>query len=361
MSKIKVLIVDDSAFMRKAIENMIIKDRTIEVVGEARNGQEAIDLTDKLGPDVVTLDIAMPIMDGVEALKVIMNKFPRPVIMVSSLTTEGAEATMDALDLGAVDFITKDKSFASFGILKIEEDLISKIKYFGMKFISSKNVIPHRESEYIKPSHNYLDNKKPREPLPDKTEGCDINIVSIGTSTGGPMALQHVIPKLPKDFNIPVLVVQHMPPNFTKSLAERLNSLSHLIVVEAKGKELIEPGLVFIAKGGLHLKVRKIGKHYYTELTHEPTNMLFSPSVDVMFTSVANNYANSAVAIIMTGMGKDGLRGCHSLKDRGGIILAQDEESCVVYGMPRVVVEADIADGIVPLDKLADKIVSYST
>lgn len=352
MNKIKVLVVDDSAFMRKAIENMLTKDPGIEIVGIARNGKDALEKIKELDPDILTLDIEMPIMDGLEALKVIMKDHPRPVIMVSSLTTEGAEATLRALELGAVDFIAKDKSFASFGILKIEEQLIKTVKHFAKRKAFRRPLMPSR-SKIVRPT----------VPQPTRSAasvrrvtGRAKRIVVIGTSTGGPQSLQRVIPKLTTALNKPVLVVQHMPPNFTKSLAQRLNALSSLTVIEAQGKEKLEPNVVYIAKGGFHLKLRKMGSNYYTELSEEPSEVLHIPSVDVMVQSVAETFGGDALGVIMTGMGSDGQKGLSMLKSRGGHVIAQDEESCIVYGMPRSVVEAGIADDIVPLDNIADLI-----
>lgn len=363
-NKITVLIVDDSAFMRKAIENMITKDSDITVVGHARNGKEAIELTAKLNPDVITLDIAMPVMDGLEALKIIMKEHPRPVIVVSSLTTEGAQETIDALELGAVDFITKDKSYASFGILKIEDDLIYKIKYFGSKRVKDKIYKQHIsrqiESNVVKKEgieNIYTGSETVRGK--ESKSISHIEVIGIGTSTGGPQALQRVIPKLPENIDRPVLVVQHMPPNFTKSLADRLNTLSKLTVIEAQGKEQLEKNVVYIAKGGLHMKIRKVGPHFYTELTHEPTNLLYIPSVDVLFTSIANNFEQYSLGVIMTGMGKDGLLGCQLIKQKNGVVLAQNENTCIVYGMPKAVVENNLADKVLPVENIADEIIKY--
>ncbi len=351
MNKIKVLVVDDSAFMRKAIENMLKKDSDIEVIGNARNGKEALDKIKELNPDVVTLDIEMPVMDGLEALKHIMKEMPRPVIMVSSLTTEGAEATLKALELGAVDFIAKDKSFASFGIMKIEDQLIRTVKHFARRRAFSKPSMQHKTTTH-QTQHKTV--------IPPKTTKSNVNspkkIIAIGTSTGGPQSLQKVIPRLDKSLNKPVLIVQHMPPNFTKSLAQRLNSLSSLTVIEAQGKEKLEPNVVYVAKGGFHLKLRRMGSNYYIELTDQPSNVLHIPSVDEMVSSVADSFGNAALGVIMTGMGSDGLKGLTKLKSKGGYIVAQDEKSCIVYGMPRAVVEAGIADEIVPLEKIAESI-----
>lgn len=348
---IKVLVVDDSAFMRKAIENMLKKEPNIEVIGFARNGVEAIDMVQKLKPDIVTLDIEMPQMDGLTALRKILEIAPIPVIMVSSLTTEGAEATLRALEIGAVDFIPKDKSFASLGIMKIEDQLIEKIKTFAGRRVIAKAPISKPTIQTPPPST-----------VPPKRTGAfngNKKVVAIGTSTGGPQSLQRVIPKLTKDLNRPIFVVQHMPPNFTKSLATRLNSMSQLEVIEVEGKEKVEPNVVYIAKGGFHLKIKKVGTNYYIETSTEPSNILHIPSVDVMTASVAENYGSDALGVIMTGMGSDGLIGLKKLKEKGGAVIAQDRDSCVVYGMPRAVVEAGIADDVVPLDDIASYIMKY--
>lgn len=349
-NKITVLVVDDSAFMRKAIEGMLLKDPEISVVGTAINGIDAIEKVRTLKPDVVTLDIEMPRMDGLTALEKIMAENPLPVIMVSSLTTEGAEATLKALDLGAVDFIPKDKSFASFGVLKIEDELREKVKNFGRRkaFFSRMR----RPSVSTTPAAPIISRPAPKITTKKK-------LVIIGTSTGGPQSLQKVIPMLPADLGVPVLIVQHMPPNFTKSLAQRLDSLSKVTVVEAQGKEQLEPNTVYIAKGGIHLKLKKVGMHYYTELSSDPTNSLHIPSVDVTAASVAENVGKDALGVIMTGMGSDGMKGLQLLKLKGGSVVAQNEASCVVYGMPRAVVEAKIADEVVPLEEIYQRIVAY--
>ncbi|MGA1861743.1 chemotaxis response regulator protein-glutamate methylesterase [Deferribacter thermophilus] len=354
MNKIKVLIVDDSAFMRKAIEGMLKKDPEIEIAGFARNGKEAVELVESLRPDIITLDIEMPVMNGLEALEIIMKRFPTPTIMVSSLTTEGAEATLKALELGAVDFIPKDKSFATLSIMKIEKDLIEKIKLFAKK----KTLGFLKSEKSFKTTLSIKETKESHVPR-SVVRRIPINMVLIGTSTGGPQSLQRVIPKLPADLNKPVLVVQHMPPNFTKSLADRLNGLSKLTVIEAQGKEKIEPNVVYIAKGGFHLKVRKIGSNYYTEVSVEPKNVLHVPSVDVMVESAVEYIGGNGLGVIMTGMGSDGKIGLQKLKEKGGVVIAQDKDSCVVYGMPRAVVEANLADEVVPLDKIAERISAY--
>lgn len=365
MHKIKVLIVDDSAFMRKAIESMISKDPEIEIVGQGRNGLEAVEMARTLKPDVMTLDIEMPRMDGLTALEKIMRETPLPVIMVSSLTTEGAESTLKALDLGAVDFIPKEKSFASFGVLNIEDDLRNKIKQFARR----KNLLSRlRPSSFTRPAPtarplgSSLGVAAPSAPAAQTkiiSRPGHKKMVIIGTSTGGPQSLQKVIPRLPADIGVPIVVVQHMPPNFTLSLAQRLNTLSKLTVIEAQGNEKLEPNTVYIAKGGQHLRIKRVGSHYVTELNPDAAGHLHVPSVDVTVASIAETVGGDALGVIMTGMGADGKKGLHLLKLKGGTVVAQDEDSCIVYGMPRAVVEAGIADEIVPLDDIFNRIIFH--
>ena len=374
MNKIKVLIVDDSIFMRKALESLLSGEPDIEIVGLAKNGKEGVEMAEQFHPDVITMDIEMPTMDGITALELIMKKNPTPVIMVSSLTKEGADATLKALDLGAVDFMTKDSQ--SFGGADIERGLKDKIR----KFAKNKNVVrllTHSapfQSQQV-PSYKLsgtFATQTPHVSTPfahsaqggntDGSKRVVINktgikrVVALGTSTGGPQSLQRVIPLLPADLGVPVVVTQHMPPNFTQSLASRLNTLSKVEVVEAQGKEKLEPNVVYIAKGGYHLKFKKVGPSVYTELSTEPSNVFNIPGVDVMVDSIAELYGKECLGVIMTGMGSDGCKGLTNLKRMGGTIIAQNEPSCIVYGMPRAVVEAGIADEIVPLDEIAARI-----
>lgn len=374
MNKIKVLIVDDSIFMRKALESLLSGEPDIEIVGLAKNGKEGVEMAEQFHPDVITMDIEMPTMDGITALELIMKKNPTPVIMVSSLTKEGADATLKALDLGAVDFMTKDSQ--SFGGADIERGLKDKIRKFA-KNKSIVRLLTHSapsQSQQV-PSYKLsgtFATQAPHVSTPfahsaqggntDGSKRVVINktgikrVVALGTSTGGPQSLQRVIPLLPADLGVPVVVTQHMPPNFTQSLASRLNTLSKVEVVEAQGKEKLEPNVVYIAKGGYHLKFKKVGPSVYTELSTEPSNVFNIPGVDVMVDSIAELYGKECLGVIMTGMGSDGCKGLTNLKRMGGTIIAQNEPSCIVYGMPRAVVEAGIADEIVPLDEIAARI-----
>ncbi len=379
MNKIKILIVDDSIFMRKALETLLSGEADMEIVGMAKNGLEAVEMNEKFKPDIITMDIEMPTMDGITALEHIMKSNPTPVIMVSSITKEGADATLRALDMGAVDFMTKDSQ--SFGGADIERGLKEKIRKFA-KNKSMMNLITH--SHQPAPAQSTpvfkLQNTAPQAaPAAHQTTGgiatpfahaghadgskrVIINktgvkrVVALGTSTGGPQSLQKVIPLLPADLGVPVVITQHMPPNFTQSLAARLNTLSKLEVVEAQGKEKLEPNVVYIAKGGYHLTFKKVGASVYTDLSTEPSNVFNIPGVDVMVESIADIYGKECLGVIMTGMGSDGCKGLQSLKNMGGTIIAQNEPSCIVYGMPRAVVDAGIADEIVPLDEIAARI-----
>ena len=370
MNKIKVLIVDDSIFMRKALETLLSGEPDIEIVGMAKNGLEAIEMAEQFKPDIITMDIEMPTMDGITALERIMKSNPTPVIMVSSLTKEGADATLKALDLGAVDFMTKDSQ--SFGGTDIEKGLKDKIRKFAknkslVKLLTTSSTFNSNSNQSFRIPGTHSHPASVSTPFAhssnvDGSKRVVINktgikrVVALGTSTGGPQSLQKVIPLLPADLGVPVVVTQHMPPNFTQSLATRLNTLSKVEVVEAQGKEKLEPNVVYIAKGGYHLKFQKVGASVYTELSTEPSNVFNIPGVDVMVDSIAEIYGKECLGVIMTGMGSDGCKGLKNLKNMGGTIIAQNEPSCIVYGMPRAVVDAGIADEIVPLEEIAARI-----
>ncbi len=336
---VRVLVVDDSAFMRKAISMMIEDDPGIEVVGTARDGIDAIEKVRSLSPDLVTLDVEMPRMDGITALKKIMSEHPLPVLMVSSLTVDGARATIDALSAGAVDFIPKQLSYVSLDITKIKDDLIAKIKAIAKR---RTRIFSRPLTNRITPS-----DKPPRIRMPGA------QIVTIGISTGGPFSLQRVVPLLPVNFPVPVAIVQHMPAHFTKSLAERLDSISRLEVCEAEDGMELSGGKVYIAPGGLHMKFRRSGGSARITVSHDPGDTLHRPSVDVMFSSAFELFGGNVLAAVMTGMGHDGVEGARLIRRAGGKVIAQNEDSCVVYGMPRSIVEADLADAIVPLENIA--------
>lgn len=337
---ISVLVVDDSAFMRKAISMMLERDPEVRVLDTARDGERAIEKVKQLQPDVVTMDIEMPRMDGLTALQRIMDEDPRPVLMISSLTKEGADATVKAMEAGAVGFIPKQHSRVSLEITKIEQKLSDKIKSAAR---SNVRVLQRGR------------NRAPRSgsPAPASFSFRQAQLIAIGVSTGGPFALQKVVPALPEDLPVPVVVVQHMPPRFTRSLAERLDTLSALRVVEAEDGMPLVPGMLFIAPGGHHLTFRSGPNEPIIGTPEEPTDTLHRPSVDVMFQSADRLYPGRVLGAIMTGMGKDGLEGAKAIKHSGGKIIAQDEATSVVYGMPRAVTDAGLADLVLPMEKIA--------
>ncbi|MDI1471798.1 MAG: chemotaxis response regulator protein-glutamate methylesterase [Thermodesulfovibrio sp.] len=348
---IKVLVVDDSAFMRKALTSMLQEDPEIKVIGTARDGVEAIQMIQDLKPDIVTMDVEMPRMDGITALREIMQKCPVPVIMVSSLTTEGAKVTLEALELGAVDFIPKNLAELSVNIVKIKGMLIEKIKTIGKRGIIKRRPIG-------KPAETKIETPKVEIPKVRVTTERKVGIVSIGTSTGGPKALQEIIPKLPKDFPVPIVIAQHMPPNFTKPFAERLDQLSQLSVKEAEEGEAIKPGIVYVAPGRGHMRLKRRGIETLVTISEDKEEFIYRPSVDALMLSVADCFPGRSLGVILTGMGNDGAKGCKKIKESGGRVFAQNEESCVVYGMPRAVIEAGIADKVVSLEEMAGEIIN---
>lgn len=356
--KIKVLVVDDSAFMRVALKKMVEEDASIEVIDVAKNGEEAIEKIKQLKPDIVTMDIEMPVMDGLTALKIIMKEMPLPVIMISSLTEEGAGATFKALDAGAVDFIPKGgKSYVNLDIIKVSEQLRQKIHAIVSRHRIKRSL--GLQAQQIKPIRQIQPVNLQADEKIKRSGKCQL--VTIGTSTGGPMALSKLLPQLPEDFSSSILIVQHMPPTFTGQFAQRLNSLSKISVKEAEDNDVIEPGCVYLAPGGIHMKLKKESLNSYRiQLDPEPEALLFVPSVDIMMSSIVENYNKKILGVIMTGMGSDGLIGMNDIKRSQGVTIAQDESSCVVYGMPKVCVDRGIIDHVYPLEQLAKEITYFA-
>jgi len=344
--KIRVLVVDDSAFMRKILSDILEADKDIEVIGTARNGSEALEKIKICSPDVITMDIEMPIMDGIQCLEKVMELYKISVIMLSSLTIEGAESTFKALDLGAVDFITKPTSIFNMENQSLKRELIEKVKTASTITIGSNE--SHRDQK-IKPVFFRKT---------EKIEGKISNIIAIGTSTGGPRALQSIIPSLPENINAPILVVQHMPPGFTKSLANRLNSISHINVKEAEDGEIIKNGTCYIAPGDFHMILKQSKSNLIISLNKEHAISGHRPSVDVMMDSVSFLRDIMKIGVILTGMGSDGANGIGNIKKAGGYTIAQDESTSVVYGMPKVAVNKGVIDKILPLEKLYYEIIN---
>jgi two-component system chemotaxis response regulator CheB len=342
---IRVLVVDDSAFVRRALTRMLDSSPDIQVVGVAVDGKDGIDKVKELQPDVVTLDIKMPRLGGLEALKKIMDETPVPVLLLSSLTTEGADVTLRGLELGAMDFVDKSSVQGNMNLLNLAEDLKAKIRALA-------SVPRGRLRSMNRPPVAQVD----RLPLAHAPEASPTEVVAIGTSTGGPSALQAIIPRLPDGFGSAIIVVQHMPVGFTRSLADRLDSRSVLPVREAQNDEPILPGHVLIAPAGRHLKVRRKTGLLRVWLDDEPRATLHKPSIDVMMASVAKVCASRCVGVILTGMGADGVEGLRAIRDAGGKTFAESAETCVIYGMPKAAAEAGVVDKSIPLTKMADEI-----
>jgi two-component system chemotaxis response regulator CheB len=341
--KIRVLIVDDSAFMRKVIGDILNADPSIDVVGRARNGREAMDVLKELSPDVVTLDVEMPGKSGLEVLKDIMAVKPLPVVMVSSLTRQGANETMQALDSGAVDFVTKPSGTISLDMDKVGDELRRKV------IAASRASLRGRAPRFGVGVNNASPPPQAhREGVLRKTE-----LLVVAASTGGPMALQEVIPGLSKDFRLPVLIVQHMPPGFTSSFAFRLNERSQLTVIEGCDEMPVRKGTVIVAPGGYHLIVEKKGASLVCRLTETPPVRSVRPSADVLFTSVAEVVGGNVLTLVLTGMGKDGLDGSRRLREKGAYVIAESKETSVIYGMPGAVIGAGLADEVLPLYSIA--------
>lgn len=338
MNKIRVLVVDDSALMRKLIPQMLETDDAIEVVGTAMDGNFCLKKIEELHPSVVTLDLQMPGMNGLDTLKEIMRHHPVPVIVVSSYSTEGASITLRALGLGAFDFVPKPND-ATVQMAETAQQLIAKIKAAA----GGKIVRPGRLPEKLDTSDKASASRS--SPAPTRT-------VAIGISTGGPQALEFLLPQLPPDFPGTILVAQHMPENFTAMFAHRLDELCSLRVKEAQSGDMLQAGRVLICPGNHHMKVRRLAVGDVVLLNTDERVNGHRPSVDVLFRSVAEQLGPLAVAVLMTGMGDDGAEGLGAVKQAGGVTLAQSEESCVVYGMPKVAIERGYASRIVTLDGL---------
>ena len=336
--KIRVLVADDSALMRKLIPHILAKDPEIEVVATAVDGLFALKKVGEYRPDVITLDVDMPRMDGLTALKHIVTEYKTPVIMVSSLTEAGVELTLKALELGAMDFITKPHDAISVHNGDIADDLIRKIKAIAK--VSPVRLLP-KPKVYSAPK-----SAKKIERRADK-------IIAIGISTGGPNALSYLLPLLPAEIPAGLLIVQHMPPGFTEVFADRLNNICKIDVKEARDGDMVVPGRVIIAPGGKHIKVKNTNFGYVVIVSATAAVNGHRPSADVLFNSVAAECGRSAVGVIMTGMGEDGAEGLGHIKAAGGMTIAQDENSCVVYGMPKVAVERGYADRVASLQDMA--------
>lgn len=350
MKKVRVVVVDDSAFSRRTITKMLEGIKNIEVVGFATNGEEGIQKVIALKPDLVTLDLEMPKMDGFTLLRILATRFSVPVIIISALS--GADKVFKALELGALDFVAKPSSGASTDLLLIREDLQQKVL----------QIVNHKTKGSLR-AQTTSHSGDARLAVPfHATSGClsAIDIVAIGSSTGGPPALQHIFSSFDQKFPFAIVVSQHMPPGFTKAFAERLNRTCAFDVKEAEDGDLVSPGTILIAPGGKNLTFEVRGGMVTARVVAPSASDRYLPSVDVMLESCAGIYRNRMMAVILTGMGNDGSKGVRTVKELGGIVVAESDETAVVYGMPREAVATGLVDRIVPLDRVAREILIQS-
>lgn len=353
---LRVVVVDDSGFFRRRIVEILNADIGIEVVGTAANGQEAIEVVKRLNPDVVTMDIEMPVMDGITAVRRIMAESPRPILMFSTLTTEGAKATLDALDAGAMDFLPK-----RFSEMAKDEDSAKILLRRRVRALGRTRLMrPAAPAPLDRPAPPPL--AVPQRPAvaprlsPSATPLNSLRAVLIGTSTGGPVALQEVLKGLPKSFPLPIILVQHMPASFTPAFAERLNNLCQIDVKEAATGDVLKPGSALLAPGGVQL-ILEGGAQPRVRIEESPPGTIYKPSVDITFKSAVAALRSQVLAVVLTGMGADGREGARELKTHGAHVWAQDAASCVVFGMPAAVIDAGLADQILPLKEVGPALV----
>ncbi|MFW9081071.1 protein-glutamate methylesterase/protein-glutamine glutaminase [Pseudomonas sp. P2757] len=372
---VKVLVVDDSGFFRRRVSEILSADPSIQVVGTATNGKEAIDQALALKPDVITMDYEMPMMDGITAVRHIMQRCPTPVLMFSSLTHEGARVTLDALDAGAVDFLPKNFEDISRNPEKVKQMLCEKVhsisrsnRRFSAYSTPAPAAAPAPTPAPAPASSSYGSHSAPARPAPapapTRTPAASASspapkrksykLVAIGTSTGGPVALQRVLTQLPGNFPAPIVLIQHMPAAFTKAFAERLDKLCRITVKEAEDGDILRPGLALLAPGGKQMMIDGRGA---VKILPGDERLNYKPCVDITFGSAAKSYGDKVLAVVLTGMGADGREGARLLKQGGSSIWAQDEASCVIYGMPMAIVKADLADAIYSLDDIGKHLV----
>jgi two-component system chemotaxis response regulator CheB len=344
---VKVLVVDDSAYVRKMVGQMLSRSPFIEVVGTARDGREALALAGELDPDVITCDLNMPEMDGVAFVREQMARRPTPIVLIS-VASQSADRVLAALDAGAIDFVQKPTALASERLLDVADELLDKVKAAALApmrrvFAGTTGVVPSAAAPV---------------PAPSRRAGKgQVDVIVIGISTGGPQGLKVLIPRLPADLGVPVAIVLHMPVGYTEMYARKLDEVTPLAVKEAAEGDELAPGSVLLAPAGRHLLFRRVGGRVVAHLDMRPLDTPHRPSVDVLFQSAAETFGARTLAVVMTGMGSDGRQGAAWIKAQGGRVLTEAEESCVVYGMPRSVVEAGLSDASVTLEGMASAIV----
>lgn len=370
---IKVLVVDDSSFFRRRVSEIVNQDPELEVIATASNGAEAVKLAAELNPQVITMDIEMPVMDGITAVREIMAKCPAPILMFSSLTHDGAKATLDALDAGALDFLPK--RFEDIATNKDDAILLlqQRVKALGRRRIFRPIARPAVTTPAPRPSvstglgssslaHTQATPAPVRTPTTSsiRASGKQYKLLLIGTSTGGPVALQKILTQFPANYPHPILLIQHMPAAFTPAFANRLNGLCKIEVKEAVNGDLLRPGCAYLAPGGMQMMIERSGSSGRIKVLAGSAEMNYKPCVDITFASASKAYGGDVLAVVLTGMGADGREGARMLKSAGATIWAQDEASCVVYGMPQAVASAGIATQSISLDNMAESILKES-
>jgi two-component system, chemotaxis family, protein-glutamate methylesterase/glutaminase len=370
---VKVLVVDDSGFFRRRVSEILSADPTIQVVGTATNGREAIDQALALKPDVITMDYEMPMMDGITAVRHIMQRCPTPVLMFSSLTHEGARVTLDALDAGAVDYLPKNFEDISRNPEKVKQLLCEKVHTISRSNRRFGGYASHAPVSAPAPASSHapassLASAAPVRPAAPARAAAPVagaahapapkrkpyKLVAIGTSTGGPVALQRVLTQLPASFPAPIVLIQHMPAAFTKAFAERLDKLCKISVKEAEDGDMLRPGLALLAPGGKQMMIDGRGT---VKILPGDERLNYKPCVDITFGSAAKSYGDKVLSVVLTGMGADGREGARLLKQGGSTVWAQDEASCVIYGMPMAIVKANLADAVYSLDEIGKHLV----
>ncbi|WP_299791273.1 chemotaxis response regulator protein-glutamate methylesterase [uncultured Shewanella sp.] len=367
---IKVLVVDDSSFFRRRVSEIVAKDPELEVIGTASNGMEAIKMAAQLKPQVITMDIEMPVMDGITAVREIMGTTPTPILMFSSLTQDGAKATLDALEAGALDFLPK--RFEDIATNKDEAILLlqQRVKALGRRRVyrpitrpttpapskSAKSTTSPQISRSVTPAPAPV-----RGTVVKRASGKKYKLLLIGTSTGGPVALQKILTQIPANYPHPILLIQHMPAAFTPAFASRLNGLCKIQVKEAQSGDQLRPGTAYLAPGGMQMMLERGGSHGRIKIVAGSADMNYKPCVDITFASASKILGRETLAVVLTGMGADGREGARMLKSAGATIWAQDEASCIVYGMPQAVTAAGLSSQSIALDDMAEAILREST
>ncbi len=346
----RVLIVDDSAFFRRRLSEIVATDPGLEVAGIAKNGQEAVDQALKLNPDVITMDMEMPVMDGISAVRKLMEKRPIPILMLSTWTTDGAKSTLDALEAGAADFLPKRFEDLSEDKNDAHKKICHRLHHLAKNFRGKAHV-----------AHSLTTTPQINEPAKKSASSLDsIKLVAIATSTGGPVALQKVLTQLPANFPYPVLLIQHMPATFTPSFAERLNHQCAINVKQAIDGDVLVPGTAYLAPGGKQMLMKGNKNRQYLSIEDGNAEQTYKPCIDITLESVAKICPAETLAIVLTGMGSDGCDGCKKIHSQGGTIWSQDEQSCTVYGMPMAIASAGIADRILSLMDIGQQLAEIS-